>query len=186
LGTNLTRILNNTQFASDPSEITGLKLGQTAVQPNVHATAGEINVPTVNISSQISQGDVQFLSGIPATEDDVIDLTTFDGLSKLTRTIRLFADEGPNRGGGDASSTVLVPSLPPEAIREDPPKEPLTIFSPPPTFAGTAGSVAIGTIAGLKISPLVLGGALDGGGALAPAPSTNTSFGLRRNIIIEE
>lgn len=141
LGTNLPQILNNTKFSNDPSEITGLKMGKSGGNPNVHATPQEINVPDPNKPTDtIAQGDIQYLNELPATADSVIDLTTFDGLSKLTRTIRLFADEGPHRGGGDdIESGIFQPAPHPSAIYVPPPP-PATIYVPPSRVSGIAVS----------------------------------------------
>jgi hypothetical protein len=137
--------LNNTQFSNDPSEVTGLKLGQTAVQSNVHAAAAEINVPDPNMTTdQVSEDGTQYVNQLP-TSNTIVDLTTYDGMSTLTRTIRLFADEGPNRGSD--STTALPPAtVVPATIN------PLAsiYMQPAPT---TGAPINIAKIAGIPVSP---------------------------------
>lgn len=137
LGTNLPQVLANTQFNNDPAEVTGLKLGQTSVDPNVHASPQEINVPDPSSTTDtLNQGDVDYLNKLPPSDNTIIDLTQYDGLSALVRTIRLFADEGPNRGGGDDVPTgILQPAPPPVAVVAPLPPA-VTVYAPNPKVSG--------------------------------------------------
>lgn len=138
LGTNLPALLNNKGLATDRSSITGLRLGHAGgTGGNVHATPQEINVPDPNVTNDtVTQGDVQYLNQLPASQNGIIDLTTYDGLSDLTRTIRLFADEGPNRGGGDTTAQGVTQPAPPPQFVYVPPPPPATVFVPPSRVAG--------------------------------------------------
>lgn len=147
LGTNLPAILNNTQFSNDPAEVTGLRLSSAVSNPNVHATSQEVNVPNPDAtSSTVSQSDVQYLNQLPPTASSVIDLTTFDGMSALVRTIRIFADEGPHRGGGDADTqTVIQPPAPADKI----------VVQPPPPGPVPSPTRVVGTVSGIRVAPPV-------------------------------
>jgi hypothetical protein len=137
LGSNLPSLLHNGGLLTDRASITGLKLGHSGGNPNVHATPQEINVPDPSVTNdEVTQGDVQFLNQLPATADSVIDLTTYSGLSDLTRTIRLFADEGPNRGGGDTVAQGVSQPAPPRAEVYIPPPPPHSVFVPPSKVSG--------------------------------------------------
>ena len=138
LGSNLPTLLNNKGLATDRASVTGLQLGSAGgTGANVHSAPQEINVPDPSVSNdQVTQGDVQYLNQLPPTNNSLVDLTTYDGLSELTRTIRIFADEGPNRGGADTTAGgVVQPAPPPEKVYVPPPP-PATIYVPPSRIAG--------------------------------------------------
>jgi hypothetical protein len=136
LGSNLPALLHN--YSTNPSVgAGGLRLGSTAGNQNVHATPQEINVPDPSVTNDtVTQGDVQYLNQLPPTQNGVIDLTTYGGLSDLVRTIRLFADEGPNRGGGDTIAQGVYKPAPLAERVYVPPPPPSTVYVPPSRVSG--------------------------------------------------
>jgi hypothetical protein len=123
LTTNLQQSLRTAPrqiFSTNP---TGLRLGILSQPADPHAVSQELSVPDLSVSdSQAAQGDVQYMNQIPLTENSVIDLTRFDGISSLVRTIRLFADQGANLSSPQNMGTVIPPSrasgsfIPPPAV----------------------------------------------------------------------
>lgn len=82
--------------------------GSTNVSPH------EINVPDPELAGDTTAanetGEFQFMSSLGKLKDPFIDLTTFDGISKLMRIIRLFSDFGPDRTTGN-QTTAAAPTL---------------------------------------------------------------------------
>lgn len=83
----------------------GLKLNSPVRQTSQGAHSGpeEIDVPSsfdapIGQQSEIDQS-VQFVDDKSPVSNTAVDLTTFIGISDLVRVIRLFSDNGPNRGG---------------------------------------------------------------------------------------
>lgn len=117
LGTNIPSILNSSRSAESFQGNTELP-----VVTNVRAAAQELTVPDIGqISTVVAQGDVQYIGSVPSADDSRVDLMTFEGLSKLIRTVRLFADAGPGRGGGSFISDGVLPpqDLPPPVSMQD-------------------------------------------------------------------
>lgn len=74
----------------------------TSVQPGAAASADskptEITVPQPNeMTADQADGPLQYIGQLGDMRDPNIDLTTFDGISKLMRVIRILSDFGPNR-----------------------------------------------------------------------------------------
>jgi hypothetical protein len=101
----------------------------------------EIVVPsdTNIISERRSEDEIQFLQNVDNI-DEIIDLTTFDGLSKFMRTVRIFSDIGPGRG---APVTPKVDQLSREEIPPTPPPPPRLPVVPPVNTSRTKPQVAI-------------------------------------------
>ena len=130
LGENMLSTLNDSGFSSR-TEVMGVRPPASS-SPVVPSTAQEIVVPDIGASSAVvAQGDIQFLVSLPSKEDSVIDLTNFDGISKLVRCVRLFSDSGPGRGGGMTVAEGVVPQQ-----AQEPPAPPPT----GPVFLSTSAS----------------------------------------------
>ena len=74
----------------------GTVLGQgqkTSVNPS------ELSVPEQsNATDSLSSEDsLQFISKLGKMDDSIVDLTTFEGISRLMRVIRIFSDFGPDK-----------------------------------------------------------------------------------------
>lgn len=101
-----------------------LDVASTTLAPGTVTTSKptQIAVPDPEEStSSAAEGSLQFINRLGDLQDSVIDLTTFDGLSKLMRVIRIMSDFGPDR-------------LPPNSAPLDQPKPP-----PPPPPPGGVG-----------------------------------------------
>jgi hypothetical protein len=97
LATNLPSILNGTAYSTPQT----LSAGTTA---NAAPTELEVPVDPNNSSDPLyAETDVQFINNIPQIDNRHIDLTTFEGISTLIRTIRVYSDLRPNRGAPLAS-----------------------------------------------------------------------------------
>ena len=78
--------------------------------PRIQSVPTEITVPVEfnSVNDGRAEDPVQFLSALGDIDTDVADLTTFDGISKMIRTIRIFSDLGPNRGAPPFSPIVIA------------------------------------------------------------------------------
>jgi hypothetical protein len=99
-----TAVLDLKTLASNMSQLLnqGLLSTKTAVQPGSAPSAGsvptEITVPQPNeMTADQADGPLQFINKLGDMRDPNVDLTTFEGLSKLMRVIRILSDFGPNR-----------------------------------------------------------------------------------------
>lgn len=115
-GKNLPDILTGLSDSGygNSADIRGLNLNSSIRQTSQGPQTGpqEIDVPS-NFDAPIGQqsgksSGVQFVDDGDPISSTVIDLTTYVGISDLVRTIRLFSDNGPNRGG--IVSSIPVPT----------------------------------------------------------------------------
>jgi hypothetical protein len=83
---------------------------------------GQIAVPDPDEATNVSaEGPLQFISKLGDLRDSTADLTTFDGISKLMRALRIMSDFGPNRvPPKQAPSDVQKPVEVPPPVKEEP------------------------------------------------------------------
>lgn len=88
--------------------------------PSVGNDPKEIAVEDPNEANDSqAEGNLQFVNQLGDLRDSVIDLTTYDGLAKLMRTIRVLSDFGPDRikpkptntGGGGSVPPIVRPVI---------------------------------------------------------------------------
>ena len=110
-----TAILDLKTLSSNMYQLLGQNLLSTStkVQPGSAASNDakpvEISVPDPDqATSTQAEGDLQFVNVLGDMKDPHADLTTFDGLSKLMRVIRILSDFGPNRVVPKAVTTVTA------------------------------------------------------------------------------
>ena len=109
LASNMSQLLSQNLL----SVSTKVAAGSTA---KVSASPSEVAVPFPDETSAAqAEGSLQFIDKLGDLRDGVIDLTTFDGLSKLMRTIRILSDFGPDR---------LPATKPPTDVAKPPPPAP--------------------------------------------------------------
>ena len=137
LATNLPKLLaGGTLNAKDNLDTT--KVNRRNVGPT------EIVVPDDSQDpNNQSTDEVQLLRNLDINEHSKADLTTFDGLSKFIRTIRIFSDVGPHRGAPITAQPVTTKADP---IPQPPPPKPAppaitpssVVTVPPPAPAAPA------------------------------------------------
>lgn len=92
----------------------------------------ELFVPDPDkVTDQNADDKFQFISRLGNMDDSVVDLTTFDGISKLIRVIRIYSDFGPDKIKSDHTDPPAPPAPPP------PPPPPPAPPTPPPTLPHT-------------------------------------------------
>lgn len=94
-----------------------------------HTEPSEIEIPQEanQPNGQNSEDEVQFLRKLDNIDKEQVDLTTFDGISKFIRTIRIFSDIGPHRGAPVTAQPVIrKPDPIPEPIPPPPPEPVIT------------------------------------------------------------
>lgn len=150
LGVNLPQALASSGF--DSTRLQDVRqFGKSNPTPDVLAQSTAVNVPDLaSTTDQGSQGDLQFLNKMSSPDSAIVDLTTFDGISTLVRTIRIFSAEGPNRAGGDATLQGVY-KAPPNAETPAPPE--YNIIPPPiPSFnAVYVPPPPVGRIVGISV-----------------------------------
>lgn len=155
LGNNLPMALASSGFNAQLVDIMHLGGGAGSPTPDLLAQPTPVNVPDLSTTTdQGVQGDIQFLSKLSSPDSALVDLTTFDGISTLVRTIRIFTAEGPNRGGGDAVDQGVY-KAPPFAETVAPP-EYNVIPAPVPSFKAVyvpPPPPAVGRISGVTVGP---------------------------------
>lgn len=148
LGNNLPIALASSGFSAQMVDIMHLGGGAGSPTPDLLAQSTPVNVPDLSTTTdQGSQADIQFLSKLSSPDSAIVDLTTFDGISTLVRTIRIFTAEGPNRGGGDAVEQGVYKAPPfaetaaPREYNIIPPPIPSynAVYIPPPPVSHIAG-----------------------------------------------
>jgi hypothetical protein len=113
---------NMSQLASSPG--TDLKVGTDigGKNINVNAKPSELAIPDPDKQTDTTAEDpFQFIAKLGKMDDSVVDLTTFDGISKLIRVIRIYSDFGPDKV---KAVTVTTPPTPPPPNRPPPPQPP--------------------------------------------------------------
>lgn len=185
LGNNLPAALANSGFNAQLVDIMHLGGGAGSPTPDLLAQSTPVNVPDLSTTTdQGAQADIQFLSTLSSPDAAVVDLTTFDGISTLVRTIRIFTAEGPNRGGGDAvdqgvyKAPPFAETAPPPEYNIIPPPIPSfkAVFVPPPP-------PAVGKIAGIAVAPPVVTRQLAVTADLSPTGKPIFTTGIKRFLL---
>jgi len=87
---------NMSQLATKPG--TSLTLGTNVGTPGARSQPSELAVPDPDKQTdQTAEDPYQFIARLGKMDDSIVDLTTFDGISKLVRVIRIYSDFGPDR-----------------------------------------------------------------------------------------
>lgn len=143
-----TAMLDLQTLASNMSSLLAQNLltTRTSVQPgsapNADSRPTEITVPQPNeMTAEQADGPLQFISKLGDMRDPHADLTTFDGISKLMRVIRILSDFGPNRvqPKGPVVSTPPIVVRPTSSFPNDPTRPPITptpVLQPPVIIYG--------------------------------------------------
>lgn len=117
LASNLPTLLDRGVISTNEKFATGEK-------PNVQARTAEIDVPfnVENTDSINAEDEIQFLQRIPAQDlNRAVDLTTFEGISKFIRTVRVFADVTADRSPPippPAPVAIPIPAVPPAVVAQ--------------------------------------------------------------------
>jgi hypothetical protein len=142
-----TAMLDLNTLASNMSLLLGQDLLTTMTQvqpasaPAADSKPTEITVPEPNeMSAAQADGPLQYISKLGDMRDSMIDLTTFEGLSKLIRVIRIFSDFGPNRVVPDQAASV------PPRRTPNPAPPPRTGSRPAPAPVPSLISSVIGSV----------------------------------------
>jgi hypothetical protein len=93
LASNLSILLN----MSDASFVSSLATGLSKVPSQAQSTPSEFSIPAnFNEAPQTAalNSSDRFLSSLGSSNSHIVDLTTFDGISDMIRTIRIFSDIG--------------------------------------------------------------------------------------------
>ena len=120
---------NMSQLASNPgtSLNTNIKL-ETDNTSTVNAKPAELAVPDSDLSNDATADDAfQFISRLGKMDDSVVDLTTFDGISKLLRVVRIYSDFGPNKIKSVSVDQPPEPPKPPKPPEPKPKPEPVEV-----------------------------------------------------------
>jgi hypothetical protein len=91
LATNLAQVLSDGK----------LEDYKTSINVSVHKFDGskpeEIGMEPGAVNDKMAESGMRFVSRLDEMSDNIVDLTTFDGISKFMRVIRVMSDFGPNR-----------------------------------------------------------------------------------------
>ncbi len=140
LANNMAQLLNQNLLGTSTS-------AQSGAPPATDTKPQEISVPVPGrASSDQSVGQLQSVSKLDI-RDPFADLTTFDGISKMMRAIRIISDFGPNRAQPSQAPAPgpPVPVAPPPGSQRPPiaaPIQPTPIIKPSVIFfAGSPGLI---------------------------------------------
>jgi hypothetical protein len=108
-----TATLDLKSLISNMSQLTRMSLSSaTSTSKNTstsNASPSEISVSATGSSTNAQKAESQqFINELGDLRDATIDLQTFDGISKLMRTIRIISDYGPNRSRTSTSTTTVT------------------------------------------------------------------------------
>lgn len=100
-----TATLDVKQLASNMAALLNQQLldvqGTSLLPPRTSPTNNsptEISVPSPDDSTpSVAEGPLQFINRLGDMQDGIIDLTSFEGLSRLMRAVRIISDFGPDR-----------------------------------------------------------------------------------------
>jgi hypothetical protein len=124
-------------MASNLANLLGMKELGTNVRlaqalKNTTSKPNEIDVIDPDNPNKDAESGVQFISQLGKLDDSVVDLTTFDGISKLMRTIRIMSDFGPDRVQPTTSATLPIFLANPTITPTTPTTPPTPTTRPPP------------------------------------------------------
>lgn len=129
-----TAVVDLRSLASNLANLLGMKELGTSIRlapavKNTTSKPNEVDVIDPDDPNKDAESGVQFVSQLGKMDDAVVDLTTFDGISKLMRTIRIMSDFGPDRVQKPPTSVTLpTPSTNPTTGPTTP-----TVTTPPTT-----------------------------------------------------
>jgi hypothetical protein len=96
----------------------------------------ELAIPDPDKQTDATAEDpFQFIAKLGKMDDSVVDLTTFDGISKLIRVVRIYSDFGPDKVKSVHVNTPPPPPPPPQPPPPPPPpppQEPTPVLDGPP------------------------------------------------------
>lgn len=123
LATNMQALLSQQTLGTD-----------TQLQPGADGAAGagpnEVSIPDPDASTDAkADTGLQFITKLDMG-DSIIDLNTFEGISKLLRAIRIFSDFGPNRRPANPPPADAPKPVPPPPPPPPPEPEPPTVDEP--------------------------------------------------------
>lgn len=100
--------------------------GNASIGGVVSSNPTEVAMPDLDEKGPDAQNPTEFINQIGDLSDSTVDLTTFEGLSKLMRCLRIISDFGPNRLQPTASQPVntAVPVAPPAVTPPSSPSQP--------------------------------------------------------------
>ena len=95
LSSNLSTLLSGQAYAMSDKSTDKLASGVKSPQ----SSPSELEIPSNDMTSDPSdaESDVQFVQTLSSLGTDVVDLTTYNGISTLMRVLRIFSDFGPGK-----------------------------------------------------------------------------------------
>lgn len=124
LATNLATILSDGKLEDYTTTL------DTAARKAAGAKPQQIDLDPSKINDSSADSGVQYVSLLGEMDDTIVDLTTFDGLSKFMRVIRVMSDFGPNRIPPEKPTPVPDPEPPAPPAPVEPPADPDTTSDP--------------------------------------------------------